>query len=45
MDHPTDRAIYITLFVKPVVNHWLELKIGLVYQASWPSASIVKPSA
>ena len=27
MHHPTDRIIHTTAFVKPVVEHWLELEI------------------
>ena len=25
MHHPTDRIVHTTAFVKPVVEHWLEL--------------------
>ena len=29
MHHPTDRIIHTTVFVTPVVEHWLERKIAL----------------
>ena len=28
MHHPTDRIAYTTVFVKPVVKHWLEREIA-----------------
>ena len=34
MHHPTYRIAHTTAFVTPVVEHWLELEIALIYQIS-----------